>query len=68
MKIPKYIDKVLEKRAKAAADFIDADSKIVKWLDKNDIAVSADHILTGACSLCEPYSSIEHIREVILEK
>lgn len=68
MKIPKYINKLLNQRAKAAMDFLVADSKIVEWLDKNDIEVSSDHILTGACSLCEPSDSIEIIREYIREK
>lgn len=68
MKIPKKIDKLLEKRAEAARNFIAADIEISKWLDSKDIVVSPDDINTGACSLCEPYSSIEHIREAILEK
>lgn len=68
MKIPKKIDKLLEKRAKAAMDFIAADTEISKWLDSKDIIVSPDDINTGACSLCDPYGSIEHIREAILEK
>lgn len=68
MKIPKYIDKLLEKRAKAALDFTDADSQLVEWLDKNKIKVGSDHISSGACSLLEPYSSIDYIRECISEK
>lgn len=68
MKIPKYIDQLLEQRAKAALTFILCDTKIVKWLDKNNIQVSSDDILTGACSLTEPYSSIDSIRECILKK
>ena len=68
MKIPKYVDKALQKRAKAAITFIAEDAKIVQWLKKNNVDVSNDHILTGACSLCEPYSSIETIRQAILEK
>lgn len=65
MKIPKYIDMLLEKRAKSAMDFMNCDSKIVEWLEKNNVEVSTDHILSGACSLIEPYSSINHIRECI---
>lgn len=68
MKIPNKIDKLLEKRAKAAMEFIAADAEISKWLDSKDIIVSPDDINTGACSLLEPYSSIEHIREAILDK
>lgn len=68
MKIPKYIDKLLDKRARSAMQFISCDNKIVEWLEKNNIEVSSDHILTGACSLCEPYSSIELIRDCIMAK
>ena len=68
MKIPKYINKLLEKRAKSAMTFINCDNQIVEWLDKNNIEVESDHILTGACSLCEPYNSIARIRQCIEEK
>ena len=65
MEIPKYIDTLLEKRAKAAETFINTDTQIYEWLNKNDISVSNDDIQTGACSLCEPYNSIERIRDCI---
>lgn len=68
MKIPKYIDQMLEQRAKAALTFTACDSKLAKWLDKNNIQVPSDDILTGACSLIEPYGSIDIIRECILKK
>lgn len=67
MKIPKYIDDLLERRAKAAMDFIAADVKISAWLDQHNIVVSADDINTGALSLCEPYNSIDNIRNCIEE-
>ena len=68
MKIPKYIDELLKKRAKAAEQFRATDVKIQDWLEKNNIAVSNDDIATGAVSLCEPYTSIENIRECIRDK
>lgn len=68
MKVPKYIDKILYQRAKAATKFSVCDSKIVEWLNKNNIEVSPDDILTGAVSLCEPWGSIRHIRECIEAK
>lgn len=66
--IPKYVDKLLEKRAKAAEKFIEADSQIVEWLEKNSIVVDEIHINTGACSICEPYLSIDAIRTCINEQ
>ena len=68
MKIPKYVDQLLEQRAKAALTFTSCDSKIAEWLDKNNIQVPSDDILTGTCSLMEPYGSIDIIRECILKK
>ena len=68
MKIPKHIDELLEQRAESASKFTACDAQIALWLEKNNIEVSSDHILTGACSIVEPYSSIEHIRDCIREK
>lgn len=65
MRIPKYIDELLESRAKAAERFIHADIQIAEWLDKNNIDVGPDDINTGVCSLCEPRSSIANIRDCI---
>lgn len=67
MKIPNYIDELLERRAKAAETFMSVDLKISEWLDKNNIDVGSDDIGTGACSLCEPYCSIDNIRKCIEE-
>lgn len=65
MKIPKYIDKLIDKRAASALAFTDYDSQLVKWLGKNGIVVSNDHILAGACSLIEPYGSAKYIKDCI---
>ena len=58
---------LLEKRAKTAETFLGTDKKIRTWLEKNNIEVGEDHILTGACSLCEPWGSIEHIKRCIAD-
>ena len=68
MKIPKYIDELLERRARCADLFISCDNQIAEWLEKNNIDVPEVDIRTGACSLCEPWSSIEAIRSCIREK
>lgn len=68
MEIPKKIENLLQKRIKAAEMFTQADVELEKWLAKNGIAVDADDISSGACSLFEPYSSAESIREKIKEK
>ena len=68
MKIPKYIDELLDRRARCAESFIECDSKIAEWLENNNIDVSPDDIRTGACSLVEPWGSIDAIRRCIEEK
>lgn len=65
MEIPKEIDDLLEKRARLAGDFLDCDGKIADWLESHNIVVPMDDIRTGACSICEPYASIENIRNCI---
>lgn len=65
MKIPKYIDRLLEKRARSADIFRSCDSQIVAWLEKNNIIVDDGDIMTGAISICEPYTSISNIRMCI---
>jgi len=65
MRIPKYVDELLEKRAKYAEKFKCCDTKISDWLEKNNITVSRDDIATGCMSLCEPLTSIDNIRECI---
>ena len=65
MKIPKYIDELLDRRARCAESFIECDSKIAEWLENNNIDVSPDDIRTGACSLVEPWSSAYSVMEAI---
>lgn len=67
MKIPKHIDKLLLRRAKAAETFVATDAQIQAWLDKNNIKVSQDYITSGVCAVYEPYSSILEIRKCIEE-
>lgn len=65
MKCPKYIQELLERRAKLASDFISADLKIVNWLDDHEILVSDNDIRTGAESIVNPYASIYRILDAI---
>lgn len=68
MEIPKYIDDLLEKKAKLAMEFMSVDSEICQWIEKNNVTVSPDDIATGCISICEPHTSIENIRECIRDK
>jgi hypothetical protein len=67
MNCPKYIKKLLYKRAKAAANFTSYDVDIVEWLEKNNLIDSVEEydIATGCESICNPYASSERILQVI---
>lgn len=60
---PKYIKNKINSRADHAARFTELDSEICDWMEKRGIDITApqfsDHILTGAESLCNPYSSAD---------
>ena len=68
MKIPKYIDEMLDKRAKSADNFMYADSVILAWCTKNNVEVSFRDIALGARSILEPYESADDVRKCILDK
>lgn len=68
MRIPKYINELLEKRAKYAELFTDVDDKISYWIEENGIDAPIEDYGMGARSLGEPRESIETIRECILNK
>ena len=53
-KIPQYILKALEKRAKAAVAFSEADNIISEYIDKNRIDCEYTHLHVE--SLTNPYS------------
>ena len=69
MKVPKYIKKKLIQRAQCAERFLELDGDIVEWLEKKGFNTLDDalecHILTGAESLCNPWSSVKAILEYI---
>lgn len=68
MKIPKYIDALLKKRTKSATTFLDVDSKISEWIEKNKIDVPNEDYGAGVRALFESEDSEETIRQCILKK
>jgi hypothetical protein len=68
--IPKYILKALEKRAKAAVAFSEADSIISEYIDNNEIDCEYTHLHVEA--LTNPYScneeTIQDIKKHMEEK
>lgn len=60
-KIPKKVRDILDKRAKAAKEFIACDNQLVDWLREQNVDLThpdlQDHILTGCASLIDPEAS-----------
>lgn len=68
MKIPKYIQNLINKRAGLAAELNSADYKLSKWLDDHGIAVE-DYDNYGGCEVfANPYDSAERIKQAIIKK
>ena len=67
MKIPKYIDDLIDKRMKLAESLACVDYKLSEWLDKNEIPVAPEDYRTGVEMYANPYESAERIRQAIEE-
>lgn len=68
MKIPKYIDKLIERRAKLAENLNLADCLLTEFIVKNKIDVAEYDYATGVEMYANPYASAERIREAIRNK
>lgn len=67
MKIPKYVEKLIERRAKLASDLNSVDSQLTSWLEKNNLLDKVEEydVMTGCEMYVNPYASADRIREVI---
>lgn len=68
MKIPKYIENLLDRRAKIAYDLDDIDYKLTQWINKNEIDVDPADYCNGVEIYEAPYESVERIKEAIRNK
>lgn len=66
MRIPKYIDEALRKRANAAFSFIQNDAIVSAFIEKNRIELDSMHYGLGCESILNPDSSANAVREAIL--
>ncbi len=57
MKCPKYIEKALHDRARAAEKFLNLDLLISDWLDKNNIDCEYAHLHVETIS--NPYGTMD---------
>lgn len=70
MKIPKYIDKLIERRMKLAFELMDVSTQLDNWLEKNgfDLSEMSDYTITGCMIYCEPAAAASNVRRDILNK
>lgn len=68
MKIPKYIEKALDDRVKAANKFNTTDLIISNFIDKYEIDVDTEDFHGGVESIVNPDASADRIREAIKNK
>ena len=68
MKIPKYIEQKLDRRARLATDLMTVDFELTEWIDKNNIEVEACDYCTGCEMYVNPYESVARIKEAIKKK
>ena len=68
MKIPKYINKLLDRRVRLAEDLNSVDCKITKWITNNNIEVEEYEYNTGVEMYANPYASADRIRKAIENK
>lgn len=68
MKIPKYIEKLIEKRARLAVLLNYTDRKLADWLEKNGVGVEGYDIYGGCEMYANPRNSAERIKQAIKDK
>lgn len=68
MKIPKYIEALIEKRKKLATELISTDWKLSEWLEKNGVDVEAYDIRGGCEMYVNPWASADRIKRAIENK
>lgn len=66
MRIPKYIDEALRKRANAAFRFLQHDVVVSEFIEKHNIDVNFEDYGGGVESILNPYESENVVREAIL--
>lgn len=68
MKIPKYIEKLIERRAGFAVLLNDADWKLAEWLERKGIEVEEFDIYGGCEIYRNPWDSADRIKQAIKDK
>ena len=65
MKIPKYIDKLIDRRCRLAEELNSVACQLDEWCEKNGIDTYTDYLCTGVLIYSEPSTAAWHTREDI---
>lgn len=68
MKIPKYVERLIQRRERLAWELMTVSSELDEWLIKNDIQCGGDYVTTGCMIYCEPSTASDLVRQDILSK
>ena len=68
MKIPKRIEKMIDRRARIASDLNAIDSELAEWIEDNKIEVQEYDYCSGVEMYANPYASAERIKQAIERK
>lgn len=68
MKIPKYVENLIDKRQKLAEKLMIISCELDEWLEKNNIPLGTEYTCTGCMIYCEPANAAQCVREDILSK
>ena len=68
MKIPKYVQKLIDRRCKLADELAEVCYDLDMWLDKHNIDCEMCDTNTGVEIYCNPCSSKQRIINAILNK
>lgn len=68
MKIPKYVERLIQRRERLAWELTAVSSDLDAWLERNNISTGTDYTSTGCMIYCEPSTAAKLVREDILNK
>ena len=68
MRIPKYVERLIQRREQLAWELMKVSSDLDEWLERNNISIGTDYTSTGCMIYCEPEIAAKLVREDILNK
>ena len=68
MKIPKYVEQLIDRRTRLAWELMSVSVELDEWLDKNNVVCGSDYTSTGCMIYCEPSTAGALVKQDILNK